>query len=231
MSAQQGDGRVGHQVKRGKRRKLRNKGTTRIKTAATSLDAGETSFRGRQLRAEICRRSIDGYLRQGRPKRPNVASHDAKRAAKCREGDDASCLNWRRAAFGQLFGTASTTPGGVGGLLGGLAKLFGGARAEGGDVRANTPYLVGERGPEILVPRGAGSIIPNSKIALGGGSRNVVTHNNVSNVTVNANGGGGNGASNQDLAQKVGRAVQDQMQTMVMGAIRQQMKPGGILAG
>ncbi len=35
------------------------------------------------------------------------------------------------------------------------------ARAEGGPVSANTPYMVGERGPELFMPQTSGSIVPN----------------------------------------------------------------------
>jgi FtsZ-binding cell division protein ZapB len=54
--------------------------------------------------------------------------------------------------------------GGGGGLLG---ALFGGFRAAGGPVAAGKAYMVGERGPEIMVPGASGQIIPNN--ALGGG--------------------------------------------------------------
>ncbi len=37
-------------------------------------------------------------------------------------------------------------------------------RAFGGPVDAGVPYLVGERGPEIVVPRSAGTVIPNGRI-------------------------------------------------------------------
>lgn len=59
-----------------------------------------------------------------------------------------------------------------GGLLGGLMSFLGGIgkRASGGPISANTPYLVGERGPEIIVPRSAGQVIPNNRIGGGGGS-------------------------------------------------------------
>jgi len=40
-------------------------------------------------------------------------------------------------------------------------------RANGGPVSSNQLYMVGERGPELFVPRGGGSIVPNH--ALGGG--------------------------------------------------------------
>ncbi len=36
--------------------------------------------------------------------------------------------------------------------------------ANGGDVSANKPYIVGERGPELFVPKSAGKIVPNEQI-------------------------------------------------------------------
>lgn len=44
---------------------------------------------------------------------------------------------------------------------------FGGYKASGGPVSGNTSYIVGEKGPEVFMPKGAGTIIPNH--ALGGG--------------------------------------------------------------
>ena len=46
------------------------------------------------------------------------------------------------------------------------------ARASGGPVAAGEPYLVGERGPEIVVPSSSGTVIPANKSArmMGGGS-------------------------------------------------------------
>lgn len=43
------------------------------------------------------------------------------------------------------------------------------ARANGGPVSANSPYMVGERGPELFVPSRGGQIIPNGKLSGGGG--------------------------------------------------------------
>jgi hypothetical protein len=42
-------------------------------------------------------------------------------------------------------------------------------RATGGPVTAGTPYLVGEKGPEIVVPGQSGTVIPNNRIGVGGG--------------------------------------------------------------
>lgn len=47
-----------------------------------------------------------------------------------------------------------------------LGAMASGARADGGPVSANAPYLIGERGPELFVPNTAGRVLPNS--ALGG---------------------------------------------------------------
>ena len=41
------------------------------------------------------------------------------------------------------------------------------ARAVGGPVSKSTPYLVGEDGPEIFVPKAAGDIVPNNKLSTG----------------------------------------------------------------
>ncbi len=42
------------------------------------------------------------------------------------------------------------------------------ARASGGPVTAHTPYLVGERGPELIIPRSNGTVIPNHQLNQGG---------------------------------------------------------------
>jgi len=52
-----------------------------------------------------------------------------------------------------------------------VAGLF---KAEGGPVFAGVPYMVGERGPELMVPGASGSIVPNAALggfSAGGGGR------------------------------------------------------------
>ena len=58
------------------------------------------------------------------------------------------------------YGGAGPT---VSGLIGGVQT-----RQAGGPVNAGNPYLVGEAGPELFVPRGSGDIISNKKMASGG---------------------------------------------------------------
>jgi len=62
----------------------------------------------------------------------------------------------------------------VKGISGAISSAFGGFRADGGSVTAGTPYVVGERGAELFVPKSSGTIVPNG--AMGG---------SVINVTVN----------------------------------------------
>lgn len=54
-------------------------------------------------------------------------------------------------------------------------------RESGGTMMANTPYLVGERGPEIVVPRHSGTVINADKTskAMGGGG-DITVQNNIS---------------------------------------------------
>lgn len=54
------------------------------------------------------------------------------------------------------------------------AKL--GTRAAGGPVSSNTPYLVGEKGPELFMPAGSGTIIPNSQTSQMGGVTNITNN-------------------------------------------------------
>lgn len=49
-------------------------------------------------------------------------------------------------------------------------------RAAGGSVTNDTPYLVGERGPELFIPSGSGTIIPNGQMKNMGGTTNVTNN-------------------------------------------------------
>jgi lambda family phage tail tape measure protein len=57
-----------------------------------------------------------------------------------------------------------------------LAEPLSGARANGGPVESGGAYMVGERGPELFVPRSAGAIVPNHSMAMGG-STNITNYN------------------------------------------------------
>ena len=56
-------------------------------------------------------------------------------------------------------------------------------RAKGGDISAGTPYIVGEKGPELIVPGRSGTVVPNHSLmdAVGNNQKQVVN-----NYTINA---------------------------------------------
>ena len=67
----------------------------------------------------------------------------------------------------------------MGGLSGSSMPL--GAMAGGGSVNPNMPYMVGERGAEMFVPKSAGNIVNNSN--LGGGGQPIVIEQNLNFAT------------------------------------------------
>jgi lambda family phage tail tape measure protein len=72
--------------------------------------------------------------------------------------------------FGSMFGMKSNPyqPAAVTGYVG---------YADGGSPTVGQPAIVGERGPELFVPRSAGTIIPNHALSGIGGTNNVTTYN------------------------------------------------------
>jgi hypothetical protein len=91
---------------------------------------------------------------------------------------------------------------GKGGFMGGIADgLLG--KQKGGPVNSNMPYMVGERGPELMIPKASGTIIPNHK--LGGGQSTSVT------VNINAEDPGAEGRIRtmieQDMAPQIVQAA------------------------
>jgi hypothetical protein len=76
------------------------------------------------------------------------------------------------------------------GISGGIQKALG-FKAMGGPVASGSPYVVGEKGPELFVPHASGTIVPNNKMGGGSGSGG-------GSVTVNYNIAAG--VSRADLA-------------------------------
>ena len=108
---------------------------------------------------------------------------------------------------------------GVNTILGGIAPgIFGGLPmlnfARGGRPPTGRPSLVGEKGPELFVPKRSGTIIPNDK--LGGGSTNI-------NVNIDASGSSVEGDEQQ--SKELGRAISAAIQSELL----KQRRPGGLL--
>jgi len=105
---------------------------------------------------------------------------------------------------------------GVNTALGGIPGLGDFFRAKGGPVSGGSPYMVGEKGPELFVPNTSGTIVPNNKLG-GGGATNVVV-----NVDAKGSSASGDSGAGKQLGGLIGAAVQAEL-------IKQQ-RPGGLLS-
>ena len=97
--------------------------------------------------------------------------------------------------------------------FGGLPTLL--PFANGGRPPVGKPSLVGEKGPELFVPKRSGTIIPNDKLA-GGGS---------TNISVNVDASGSSVQSNEQQGKELGRVISAAIQSELI----KQRRPGGLL--
>jgi hypothetical protein len=116
-------------------------------------------------------------------------------------------LALNQALFGDILGAGGTKGGGLLGLLG---------FANGGRPPVGKPSIVGEKGPELFVPRSSGTIVPNNKLG-GGGSTSVVVNVDASGSDVQ-----GDDAGAKELGTLISVAVQ--------GELLKQQRPGGLLS-
>lgn len=76
---------------------------------------------------------------------------------------------WRLYVVQQIVGFVTNT-------LGGLGLPLPKPKAVGGYVESKTPYMVGEKGPELFIPGGSGTIIPNKNVNMGNGGGSVTVN-------------------------------------------------------
>jgi len=106
------------------------------------------------------------------------------------------------------------------GVGGGASTFMPGAvnfRANGGPVTGGSPYIVGERGPELFVPGRSGSIVPNNQLP--GGGDTIV--NGGINITVENTG--------ESLGAEAQKQIARQVQGIVMGTLMNERRSGGLL--
>ena len=106
--------------------------------------------------------------------------------------------------FGNVGGKTVTS--GLFGLLG---------FANGGNPPVGKPSIVGEKGPELFVPKRSGTIIPNDKLG-GGGS---------TNISVNVDASGSSVQGNNESGKELGRLISVAIQSELL----KQRRPGGLL--
>ena len=93
--------------------------------------------------------------------------------------------------------------------------LYSEQKARGGPVTGGSPYIVGEKGPELFVPNSHGSIVPNHD--LGGGA----------NIVVNVDASGSSVEGDTGQAEELGTMLASAVQAEILN----QQRPGGLLAG
>ena len=86
--------------------------------------------------------------------------------------------------------------------------------SRGGRPPTGRPSLVGEKGPELFVPKRTGTIIPNDK--LGGGS---------TNISVNVDASGSSVQGDEQQSKELGRVISAAIQSELV----KQRRPGGLL--
>lgn len=109
---------------------------------------------------------------------------------------------------------ATAAPKITGPVIPGINVPFGFA-ADGGPVSAGRPYVVGEKGPEMFVPRSSGSIYPNDAMGMGG-----------ANIVVNVDAGGSSVGGDPGQASQLGKVIGLAVQQELI----KQKRPGGLLA-
>lgn len=159
--------------------------------SAIPREAGEAAAAFEALR-EPARRAADSideaFARAG-----SSLSRSLARAA---SDGKISLAELAQAVLAAVNAAAGQTGGGLGDVVSAVLKGgFSGARAGGGPVLPGGAYLVGERGPEVFRPAGAGSVEP-----LGPGGMTI-------NVTVQGGGADGLVRSEAQIAQALARAV------------------------
>jgi hypothetical protein len=95
-----------------------------------------------------------------------------------------------------------------------IMGMFGGGKADGGDVSGGKSYLVGERGPEIFTPSTGGRITPNHEL---GGTSNIITIN----ITNNGQESSSSGSGNSDQALALGKLIGAKVREVIVQESRQ----------
>ena len=142
-----------------------------IETLFVDVRASTSGFRSdiETMRGTLDTTLVDGFARVGTVlergllsaiRRGSLGFDDLKRVALQTLGEIAAQA--LQTGLGGLFGNGppGSGNGGLGALLtGAVGSLFGlPGRATGGPVSPGTPYVVGERGPELFVPTAAGRV-------------------------------------------------------------------------
>ena len=138
---------------------------TMMRNASTRFEQGQQVFQSVMGNMES---ALDKFVRTGKLSFKDLARSIIQ---------DIIAIQLKAAAtrfFGGLFSMYSNGGWGTGNKFGN--QDLGGFLAEGGPATANTPYVVGERGPEIFVPNSSGTVVPNHALSSMGSTTNVTNN-------------------------------------------------------
>ncbi|ROO30593.1 hypothetical protein SAOR_00935 [Salinisphaera orenii MK-B5] len=125
--------------------------------------------------------------------------------------------------FGSMFGPSSASIGtsfadaGIGGIGTGVQSQFGGFFAKGGNPPIGKGSIVGENGPELIVPRTPTTVIPNHAIPQGGSNSGPVVNQY---VTYNE-AEGKTGEERQRDQQSLAKTLENQITSVVVSDMAQ----------
>lgn len=125
-------------------------------------------------------------------------------------------------SIGSLLGVGASATSSMYSLSGGGGGLGLKMRANGGPVWPGEPFVVGERGPEIVTFDRPGYVTPNESIRSGGGGG---SGSNIS-VQVNVDASGNTSVSGDGAAANMGRRISEAVRAVLIDELR----PGGVLA-
>jgi lambda family phage tail tape measure protein len=138
-------------------------------SAANAAKLGEQAFVSVTQNLE---QALDNFVETGKLSFSDLAGSIIRDLIKIQLKAQATSI-FQSSGIGNFFSSIFSGFGGGGGGRGdftGGIKLF----ADGGEPPVGMPSIVGERGPELFVPKTAGTVIPNNKIGSMGGGPQVV---------------------------------------------------------
>ena len=148
--------------------------------ASNAAKLGEQAFVSVTQNLET---ALDNFVQTGKLKFGDLAKSIISDLIKIQLKAQATSL-FKSSGLGDFFGSIFGGGGGGGGLFS-TAPSAGGLKflADGGPISG--PAIVGERGPELFVPKTAGTIIPNNQLgsAMGGGSQVVYNGPYIANMS------------------------------------------------
>ena len=134
-------------------------------SSMTAADAGKQAF---DVLASSMTKAIEDFVATGKLSFSDLARSIISDLIKI-------YVKYQENELFKSFGSAYKSAGGGEGLLASVKSFLG--FADGGDPPVGVPSIVGENGPELFIPKTAGTVIPNSALSGMGGGGQTINYN------------------------------------------------------